>query len=550
MQPCRILECTAKLLVQHVENCVLNTAIDWHHWLDWRFYQGVQQASDAMEHFDCLPNWWRTITLSSHRWNFHFWRLSRGEFPYWPAFVSFLDRLNETQDCVQLFSFSPQNVTYYFISDSLFLTQRGAVTMTILTVPWYRTHSTGAKKKIAVRDGCRPTISVVVTWHSLGSSSQQTSQESSETACTVDGADCNSDGGVTGKLQFITGAHSWDEGTGKLLRSKRLMGLRKKSGSSGREGLTRFLLLPPTWLRARMLLSTKFVVKQAETLLQNYCFETICKSPEQQNQYLFQKWDLGQLMALRLAEIVTELMQSVLQHPVKGLMDESNAPLLTQLHSSRFRARWDKEEKRPPHGLVKILCLCFETLLGAASGSIPCWCGFQLQNIWWDSVGGQQDTVAFLPRGSLTGAGWGWSESYFGCSSQRGLATLNTRTFYHVFPRLYRHPSWCLHTESLHGFALSSARVVVSLLLPGSLEVQNWLLTGQTEKEHVATADGHAYSWLHLGHRTFHAERTTTAEGQASVGWTWPAMGQAARAALHAKSYQSEQESSLWAPVP
>ena len=33
-----------------------------------------------------------------------------------------------------------------FISDSLFLTQRGAVTMTILTVPWYRTHSTGAKK--------------------------------------------------------------------------------------------------------------------------------------------------------------------------------------------------------------------------------------------------------------------------------------------------------------------------------------------------------------------------------------------------------------------
>jgi len=43
----------------------------------------------------------------------------------------------------------------------------------------------------------------------------------------------------------------------------------------GREGLTRFLLLPPTWPLARMLLPIKFVVKQAETLLQNYCFETI-----------------------------------------------------------------------------------------------------------------------------------------------------------------------------------------------------------------------------------------------------------------------------------
>ena len=101
----------------------------------------------------------------------------------------------------------------------------------------------------------------------------------------------------------------------------------------GREGLTRFLLLPPTWPLARMLLPIKFVVKQAETLLQNYCFETIadCKSPEQQHHYVFQMGrDLGQLMAMRLAEIVTELMQSVLQHPAKGLVDEGNAPLLTQ----------------------------------------------------------------------------------------------------------------------------------------------------------------------------------------------------------------------------
>lgn len=62
-------------------------------------------------------------------------------------------------------------------------------------------------------------------------------------------------------------------------------------------------------------------------------FETIatCREPEQQNQYVYQMGkDLGQLMAIRLAEIVTELMQSVLQHPAKGLVDERNAPLLTR----------------------------------------------------------------------------------------------------------------------------------------------------------------------------------------------------------------------------
>ena len=113
-------------------------------------------------------------------------------------------------------------------------------------------------------------------------------------------------------------------------------------------------------------LAPNVAIKQAETLLQNYCFETIaaCKSPEQQNQFVFQMArDLGQLMALRSAEIVTELLQSVLQHPAKGLVDEINTPLLTQrfwvqaiytelLHaSSRSRAQRGKEEKRPPHGV-------------------------------------------------------------------------------------------------------------------------------------------------------------------------------------------------------
>ena len=135
-------------------------------------------------------------------------------------------------------------------------------------------------------------------------------------------------------------------------------------------------------------------------------------------------------MAMRLAEIVTEPMQSVLQRPAKGLVDESNAPLFTQrfwvqaiytelLHaSSRFRARRDKEKKRPPHGLVKILAsvclmneefksdmnggtiLCFETLLGASSwvDSMFVWFpaawmplvveAIQAKNVWWDRAGG------------------------------------------------------------------------------------------------------------------------------------------------------------------
>ena len=86
----------------------------------------------------------------------------------------------------------------------------------------------------------------------------------------------------------------------------------------GRKGLTRFLFLPPTWPLARLLLPIKLIVKQMETLLQNYCFETIatCKVPEQQNQYVYQMGrDLGQLMAIRLAEIVTELMQSCFATP-------------------------------------------------------------------------------------------------------------------------------------------------------------------------------------------------------------------------------------------
>ena len=77
-------------------------------------------------------------------------------------------------------------------------------------------------------------------------------------------------------------------------------------------------------------------------------------------------------MATYLAEIVTALFRSVLSHPAKGLVNETNAALLTQkfwvqaiytelLHaSSRFRAVREKEQQRPPNGLVKVVCLPYD----------------------------------------------------------------------------------------------------------------------------------------------------------------------------------------------
>lgn len=115
----------------------------------------------------------------------------------------------------------------------------------------------------------------------------------------------------------------------------------------------------------------KNLVKQMETLLQCYCFETVamCRHPERQDAYVHRlAQDLAQFLALFLAETVTELLQSVLAYPSKGLY---NAPLLTPkfwvqaiytelLHASgRYRAVREQEQKRPPTGLVKLLCLSY-----------------------------------------------------------------------------------------------------------------------------------------------------------------------------------------------
>ena len=109
-----------------------------------------------------------------------------------------------------------------------------------------------------------------------------------------------------------------------------------------------------------------------ETLLQAYCFETAvtCGNAEAQGSFIKRMaLHLGQYMAIYLAETVTGLLQRVLSHPGKGLVNETNAALLTQKFwaqaintellyaSSRFRAVREKEQQRPPNGLVKVVCL-------------------------------------------------------------------------------------------------------------------------------------------------------------------------------------------------
>ena len=116
-----------------------------------------------------------------------------------------------------------------------------------------------------------------------------------------------------------------------------------------------------------------------ETLLQTYCFETAvtCAEAKEQSAYVRRMaLHLGQYLAIYLAETITGLLQKVLTHPAKGLVDETNAALLTQKFwvqaiytellcaSSRFRAVREKEQQRPPNGLVKVICLPFD---GAAA---------------------------------------------------------------------------------------------------------------------------------------------------------------------------------------
>ena len=58
--------------------------------------------------------------------------------------------------------------------------------------------------------------------------------------------------------------------------------------AEGGDGLPRFMSLPPAWPLARLMIPIKNLVRQMETLLQCYCFETVavCRCPERQDAYV------------------------------------------------------------------------------------------------------------------------------------------------------------------------------------------------------------------------------------------------------------------------
>ena len=141
--------------------------------------------------------------------------------------------------------------------------------------------------------------------------------------------------------------------------------------AEGGDGLPRFMSLPPAWPLARLMIPIKNLVRQMETLLQCVLKLSVALNDRMHMSTVLPK-TLPSFLAIFLAETVIELLQSVLAYPSKGLVDASNAPLLTPkfwvqaiytelLHvSSRYRAVREQEQKRPPAGLVKVLCLSYD----------------------------------------------------------------------------------------------------------------------------------------------------------------------------------------------
>ena len=188
----------------------------------------------------------------------------------------------------------------------------------------------------------------------------------------------------------------------------------------------------------------------------------------------------------------------------------------------------EQEQKRPPNGPVKILCLpydgraqqrherrhesvlCFETLFGAS-----CWVdsmfvwfpaawmplvvnAIRAKNVWWEGVGGHQGAVAStdplqapLPYNrefSFKFKKWQIDEDgkspILNARVNVDWLTLDTKIFAHFFPQLYNGILDDVFTQkaSMGWHPASTCRLVVSLLLPGSLEVEDWLLLARQKR--------------------------------------------------------------------
>ena len=242
---------------------------------------------------------------------------------------------------------------------------------------------------------------------------------------------------------------------------------------------------------------------------------------------------LVQYLAVFLAETITSLLQKVLTHPAGGLVDDTNAALLTQKFwvqaiytellcaSSRHKAVREHEKQRPPTGLVKVVCLPFdgaaaqkhgrrnptdarfETMLGGSSWVdslfvwFPAsWMPLVVEAIREKSFAHHQassqmnaststdQTQVVLPEGlDFTFKVKRWQADAKGCCPvlqsriNVNWLTFDPRMFVPLYPRL-REGILCDVFIQKAVAAWDSApgnRIMVSLLLPGPMEMDQWL---------------------------------------------------------------------------
>ena len=249
---------------------------------------------------------------------------------------------------------------------------------------------------------------------------------------------------------------------------------------------------------------------------------------------------LVQYLAVFLAETITGLLQKVLTHPAQGLVDETNAALLTQKFwvqaiytellcaSSRHRAVREQEKQRPPNGLVKVVCLPFdgaaaqkhgrrkatdarfETMLGRSSwvDSLVVWFpaswmplvvdAIREKSFAYSQVGSQLGAVAFTDRSHIelpealdfTYKVKRWQADARGCcpvlQSRINVdwLTFDPQMFAPLFPRL---KEGILRDVFIQKAVVAwdnapSNRIMVSLLLPGPMEVDQWLKDVRTSR--------------------------------------------------------------------
>ena len=304
----------------------------------------------------------------------------------------------------------------------------------------------------------------------------------------------------------------------------------------GREGIQRFLTLPTTWPMARLMFPIRDLRRQMETLLQTYCFEieVTCAQAREQDAFVRRMaLHLTQYLAVFLAETITVLLQRVLTHPARGLVDDTNAALLTQKFwvqaiytellcaSSRHRAVREQEKQRPPTGLVKVVCLPFdgaaaqkhgrrkptdarfETMLGGSSSvdSLFVWFPASWMPLVVEAlreksfastqvvsqmgaVASTDQTQTELPEGlDFTYKVKRWQADARGCcpvlQSRINVdwLTFDPRMFVPLFPRL-KEGILCdvfIQKAAVAWDNAPSNRIMVSLLLPGPMEMDQWL---------------------------------------------------------------------------